>query len=120
MASSFDKFHNAVRDLLESYAKLEQDLEAEAEGDEEVLAASIAENAETAIESAMDDLDVEGSQVGELLSALSDALEAVDPAAFEGYEEDDSNEESSERDDNTVDYDEMDEDEDDEDEDEDY
>ena len=93
IADSFSKLDQALKDLVESYASLVSELENKhGEEDEEALSAAIIEAIETSIEGAIDEQDSSTSEFAELVSALSEALEQLDPAAFNETSEEEEEE----------------------------
>lgn len=108
MADSFTKLDQALKDLIEAYTELESELDGKYGEDEEAYAAAIIEALETSIESAVDEQDSSTSVFANLLSSLSEALEQLDPAAFE---EERAEEGDEDYDIDDVDYDDLDEDE---------
>jgi len=116
MADSFSKLDQALKDLVEAYSNLVSELESKhGEEDEEALGTAILEALETSIESAIDEQDSSTTEFAEMISALSEALEQLDPSAFDEQSEEEEEEEYEEDD---SEYDDIDEDEVDEDEDE--
>lgn len=110
--ATISKLDQALRDLIEAYAELEQELEEKCGEDEEAFGAAVIEALETSIESAIEDQESSSGFVAAVLSSLSEALEQIDPSAFEGEEgEEDEEEEYEMEDDDDADYDEDDEDE---------
>ncbi len=89
MVKSFSKLDQALKDLVEAYAELESDLEAKHGEDEESLSAALIEALETGVEGALEEHDYSSSSFAGLLSMLTEALEQLDPAAFEGEESED-------------------------------
>lgn len=120
MADSYAKLDQAIKDLVEAYAELEEDATEKHGEDEEAFGSAIVEALETSIEGAMEEYDISSAAFASLLSVMTEALEQIDPAAFEGgsseEEEDDDNGDDDDVDyDDDGDYDEDEEDEDDED-----
>ena len=94
IADSFSKLDQALKDLVESYSTLVSELENKhGEEDEEALSAAIIEAIETSIEGAIDEQDSSTSEFAELVSALSEALEQLDPSAFNEQTEEEEEEE---------------------------
>ncbi len=88
MAHKSSKFHQALIDLIEAYSQIE-DVATEKHGDDESAANSaILEVLETSIESAIEEQDASTSFLASMLSSLSEALEQIDPSAFEESDED--------------------------------
>ena len=113
IADSFSKLDQALKDLVESYASLVSELENKhGEEDEEALSAAIIEAIETSIEGAIDEQDSSTSEFAELISALSEALEQLDPAAFnETSEEEDEDDDEDYADEDADDLEEVEEEE---------
>lgn len=107
MADSFGKLDQALRDLVEAYSNLVTELEGKyGDDDEEAITTAIIEAVETSIEGAIDEQDSSTTEFAEMLSALSEALEQLDPSAFEEQAEEE--EEYEEDEDEDVDYDDID------------
>ena len=112
IADSFSKLDQALKDLVESYASLVSELENKhGEEDDEALSAAIIEAIETSIEGAIDEQDSSTSEFAELISALSEALEQLDPSAFNETSEEEEEEDEDYGDDETEDLDDLEEDE---------
>lgn len=106
MADSFSKLDQALKDLVEAYTNLISELESKyGDEDEDALSAAIIEALETSIEGAIDEQDSSTTNFAEMLSALSEALEQLDPAAFD---EQSAEGEDEEYEDDDVDYDDID------------
>ena len=99
MAHSHNKLEQALKDLIEAYAALEQELEEKHGDDEDAFSHEICEALETAIETAIEDSDSTPSFLATLLSNTSQALEQIDPNAFEASDEEEYEEESEEAED---------------------
>jgi len=106
MRGSTSKLEQALKDLIEAYSELDTELTAKLEDDEEAYASSMLESLETSIESALEDQDMETKSFANLLSYFSDALEQLDPVAFDEEGESDEEEEEYEDDEDDTDYDE--------------
>ena len=122
MADSYAKLDQAIKDLVEAYAELEEDATEKHGEDEEAFGAAIVEALETSIEGAMEEYDISSGAFASLLSVMTEALEQIDPAAFEGgtaEEEEEDVDDDGDYDDDGDDYSE-DDDEDEEEEDEDF
>lgn len=105
MASSYSKLDQALKDLIEAYTAMEEEFDEKYGDDEEAFSSAVIEALETSVESAIDDQDSSTSFFANLLSSLSEALEQLDPAAFEETtEEEDDEDDASE-----IDYDDLDE-----------
>jgi hypothetical protein len=119
MGKSSGRLEQAIIDLIESYAALESSAEEKHGDDEDSYAHAMIESIETSLESAIDEGDISTGQFAAMLANLSEALEQLDPSAFEGEddeEEDDDDVSPSDVDDLDedleLDYEEEDEDED--------
>lgn len=91
MGKKHNKLDQALKDLIESYVELEEELSAKHRDDEDALNAGIIEVLETSIEGALEEHDYSSSKFANLLSVLTESLEQIDPAAFEGEEDEDYN-----------------------------
>ena len=83
MASSYSKLDQALQDLIETYTDLEAEVSDKHSQDEDSYNHAIVEVLETSIESALEEHDVTTSTFASLLSNLMEALEQLDPLAFE-------------------------------------
>lgn len=83
MANSYAKLDQALKDLVEAFAEVETELEEKHGEDEEALSHAVIEALETAVEGALEEHDYSSSSFAGLLSLLTEALEQLDPAAFE-------------------------------------
>lgn len=118
MANSYAKLDSALKELIEAFSEVEEDLDEKFGEDEEAYTSALIEALETSVEGAIDDQDSSTTTFASILSTLTEALENLDPTAFEGASsEDEEEEEETDYEIDDVDYDELDED-DDEDEDE--
>ena len=89
MGKTTGRLQQALIDLIESYAELESKAEEQFVDDEESYAHAMVENLETSLESAIDEGDISTGQFAALLANLSEALEQLDPSAFESDEDED-------------------------------
>lgn len=107
MANSFTKLHQALRDLIEAYTELEEELDEKCSDDDEAFSNEMIEALETSIESAIEEQDSSTALFATMLASLSEALKQVDPSAFEdeGEEEEEDEEEGDYDIDDDVDYD---------------
>lgn len=121
MASSYAKLDQALKDLIEAYTELDEVIEKKYGEDEDAFSHAIIEALETSIESALEEHDTSTNTFATILSSLTEALEQLDPSAFEDedadYEMEEADDEDAEYDIDADDLDDYDEDEDDEDED---
>lgn len=121
MAYSSAKLDEALRQLIEAYVQLEADSEKKHAGDEDVVSSAIIDAIAESLESAIEDQDISTGYFATVASALSEALEQLDPSAFEDPDSDDEKDDDDDIDiddlDDDLDYEDLDEDEDDEDDD---
>jgi len=83
MANLHDRLDQALVELIEVYSLLESDVEDKFPDDQESYANAIIEGLEAAIESSIDEGDISTNQFAAILSNLTEALEQLDPSAFE-------------------------------------
>ncbi|MFN8389162.1 MAG: hypothetical protein U0136_02590 [Bdellovibrionota bacterium] len=83
MANTFSKLDQALKDLIEAYVELEGQLEEKHGDDEESMSHAMIEALETAVEGALEEHDYSSSNFAGVLSLITEALEQLDPAAFE-------------------------------------
>ena len=90
MSKAAEKVDTALRELLEAFAELEQDLDEKHGDDEDAYQNILAETMEGSIETAVEESGTSTTLVATLISSLSDGLESLDPSAFDddtdGYE----------------------------------
>lgn len=108
--STIAKLENALKDLVEAYINLESELEEAHEEDDDAYAAAMIEALEGAIEVAIDEFDASTQSIASMVTAMTEALEQLDPSAFDDDEEDSQGFELDDVEE--VDYDDLDEDED--------
>jgi len=125
MVSLFKKLDEALQDLVEAYTELEDAISTKVGDDEDAFSHAIIEALETSIESAIEEHDFSTSGFAAILTNLTEALDQLDPVAFDDDEEEDDEDEeyeidSIDEDDEEIDIDEDEEVELDEDEEEDY
>lgn len=117
---SNSKLDQALIDLMEAFVEIEEKMASKFGDEEDSFTNALVETLETSIEGALEETDMSTSGFATFLSCLSEALEQLDPGAFEEDEEEEDEEEGSyEVDDDDVDIDEDDSDYEDEDEEED-
>jgi len=125
MANSYAKLDSALKDLVEAFSEVEEELSAKHGEDEEALSHAVIEALETAVEGALEEHDYSSSSFAGLLSLLTEALEQLDPAAFEEeggeydmaeveYDADDADVDDADLDDSDLDEDDLEDDDDDE------
>ncbi|HMO17166.1 MAG TPA: hypothetical protein PKA63_03600 [Oligoflexia bacterium] len=123
MVSLYKKLDEALQDLIEAYTELEDAVSEKAGDDEDAFSHAIIEALETSIESAIEEHDFSTSGFAAVLSNLTEALEQLDPVAFDDDSEEDEEEYEVEDEDYEIDEDDLDEgelDDEEEDEDDDY
>lgn len=88
MASSTKKLNQSLVDLTSAYSELETQLSTKHGDDQEALSGALIEVLEASIDAALEEEGVSPSRFASVLTALTEALEQIDPAAFdEGGEE---------------------------------
>ena len=88
MANSYVKLDQALKDLIEAYVEVEEELEAKHGEDEEAYTHAVMEVLETSIEGAVEEQDSSTGAFATILSMLTEALEQLDPSAFEDEDAD--------------------------------
>ncbi|MCC6219779.1 MAG: hypothetical protein IT291_00905 [Deltaproteobacteria bacterium] len=88
MASTHAKLDEALSNLIEAYAELEEEIDQRFGDDEDAFEHKIIEVLETSIETALENQDASTNLFATIVSALSEALEQMDPTAFDEEEED--------------------------------
>ena len=83
MSNSYAKLDQALKDLLEAYTELEEENESKFGDDEDSYSHAMIEALETSIESALEEHDVSTTVFAAVLSNLTEALEQLDPSAFD-------------------------------------
>ena len=107
MARTNSKLDQALADLVEAFVELEQEMDEKFGDDEEGFQTAIVEALETSIETAIEEQDSTTSSFASLVSCMSEALEHIDPSAFQAEDEEEEDEESEyDVDDSDLDYDE--------------
>lgn len=120
-----EKIIDALTQLLEGYAELQESLEADfgtsaSEEEEETSAeldAALVTEVRSALESVIENEDYSAEEVASVISAFTDALQEIDPDVFEDEKEEEDDDEDYDDDDEDEDEDDIDLDEDDEDDD---
>ena len=87
MPNSYAKLDQALSDLIEAFSELEVELDEKCGEDEESYNSALIETVEAAIENALDEQDSSTGVVASILSSLTEALEEIDPSAFDDIEE---------------------------------
>ena len=117
MANSVSKLEQALRELIEAYGELEEKFKEKYQDDVDAISAAVVEAFEPAVDEAIDYQDSSTGKFAEILTYLQEALEQLDPSAFEG-ENEDEDDDDDDYDLEDIDYDDLDDDDMDEDEDE--
>lgn len=95
MGHSSSKLNQALIDLIEAFTALDEEMSEKFGDDEDSYAGALIETLETTIEAAIDEQEVSTNAIAGLLSSLSQALEQIDPSAFEEEEEEEGYEYAS-------------------------
>lgn len=82
-----EKLSQAIIDLIEAYSVLEDELEEKHPDDEDAYALSLVNAVETAIEAGIEEHGSNTSSFANLVSVMTEALEQLDPSAFDEDEE---------------------------------
>lgn len=109
MANKFKKLDQALKDLIEAYTEVSEDLDEKHSDDDDAYASALIETLESSIESALEEHDSSTNFFASMLGSLEEALEQLDPSAFEeeeGEEEEEEDYKSRSEDDVDLDYDE--------------
>lgn len=110
MGDSYIKLDQALKDLIEAYVDLDKEIALKNNDDEDAYSSAMIETLETSIESALEDQDVESKFFANMITFLSDALEQLDPVAFEDAITEGADDEYESDDDDEIDYDDSDDD----------
>ncbi len=92
MVSLYKKLDEALQNLVEAYIELEDQITEKVGDDEDAFTHSIIEALETSIETAIEEHDFSTNGFAAILSNLTEALEQLDPVAFDDDEEEDDEE----------------------------
>lgn len=95
-----EKLSQAFMDLIDAYTLLEDELEEKYPDDEDAYAQSLVEGLESSIEAAIEEHGFNTNSFATIISVVTEALEQLDPSAF-----DEDDEMSSEYEMQDVDYD---------------
>ncbi len=115
------KLEQSFNELIQAFSSLTAQLEKKYEEDDEACSTAIIEAIGTVIESAIEESDVTTGSIAQMLAVFTEALEEIDPDAFESIVSDDSEDDDYDLDDDdTEEYNEDDDEEDDDDNDDDY
>ena len=88
MSNAAEKIDIALKELLEAFSELEQDLDEKHGDDEDAYQSLLAETFESSIETAVEESGTSTTLVATLVSSLSEGLEALDPSVFEDDSDD--------------------------------
>ena len=109
------KLEQAFSELIQAFVTLEEQMEKKYSDDDDAYSSAIIENVESAIDTALEEQEINTSNIAQMLAVFTEVLEEVDPAAFEelGDEDEDSDEDYDlDEDEELEEYDEEDEDDD--------
>lgn len=87
MSATTSKFDQALKELVDTFASVHTELVDKYEDDEDGYQHALLETVENAIEGALEDSDVDASFLAGFLTTCSEALENLDPEAFNESEE---------------------------------
>ena len=90
MAGNISKLDQALIDLIEAFSEVEEKIDAKFRDDEDAFQTAIVEAIETSVEAAIEETEFSTSSFATLLSSISEALESLDPSAFDEEEEEES------------------------------
>ena len=83
MAKSASNLEQALIELIDGYIELESTANKAYGDDEDSFSNSVIEGLETSLDSAIEESNISTAQFATLLANLSEALEQIDPSAFE-------------------------------------
>ena len=108
------KLEQAFSELIQAFVALEEQMEKKHSDDDDAYSSAIIESVESAIDTALEEQEINTSNIAQMLAVFTEVLEEVDPAAFEDLGEDEDNDEDYDLDDDEEleEYDEDDEDDD--------
>ena len=86
MSNPHERLDNALKDLIEAYTEIEAVLEEKHGDDEDNFSHAIIEMLEGAIEAATEEQGLSTQALAAIFSNLNEALEQLDPSAFEDDE----------------------------------
>jgi hypothetical protein len=89
MSTPYERLDQAMKDFIEAYLQIQDELETKHGDDEDSVANGVTESIETAIESALEEHDISTGSMATILSNMTEALESLDPSAFDDDEEED-------------------------------
>ncbi len=93
MAKSASNLEQALVELIDGYIELESSSNKAYGDDEDSFSNSIIEGLETSLDAAIEESNISTTEFATLLANLSEALEQIDPSAFEEdvFDEDEDN-----------------------------
>ena len=91
MSSAISRFDQALVELIDSFMNIESEMDNKFGDDPETYEQSVLEAVETSVESAIEEQDSSTAYFANMLSCLSEGLEAIDPSAFESEEQETAN-----------------------------
>jgi len=95
------RLEQAFSELIQAFVALEEQMEKKHADDDDAYSSAIIESVESAIDSALEEQEISTSSIAQMLAVFTEALEEVDPTAFEdlGDEDDEDGEEDYDLDD---------------------
>ena len=105
MSEAAERLHKALSNLIESYTEIESELEEKFTDDEDSFSHAIIETLEGGIEAATEERGISTQALAAVFSNLNEALEQLDPSAFDEADSDDEDYLMSELDGNIAEYD---------------
>ena len=112
MTSSVAKLDQALTDLLEAFQGVEDEMDDRAGGDRKETKQSVIEALEGSIENSLDETSSSTENFAWLITALTEALQQLDPSAIESnqdgdfaYSEEDYDDDDDDEDDDLLDLD---------------
>lgn len=92
------RLEQAFSELIQAFIALEEQMEKKYADDDDAYSSAVIESVESAIDSALEEQEISTSSIAQMLAVFTEALEEVDPAAFEDIGEDDEDEDSDDYD----------------------
>ena len=86
MSTAYERLDQAMNDLIEAYLEIQDKLESTHGDDEDAIAHGLTESLETSIESSIEEHDVSTTAIASMMAYMTDALEQLDPSAFDDDE----------------------------------
>ena len=88
MSSAYARLDQAVKDLLDAYIEIDDELQSKHSEDEDSFSNAMIEALETSLESALEEHDISTGALAGIFSNFTEALEQLDPSAFDADEDD--------------------------------